>query len=66
MNLNKLEREVITDSLLKIQSVQASLDEIDWSKIPNAQEIDSCLKSANTSFQTALRSGPILKKPAKR
>jgi hypothetical protein len=56
--LNRLEREVITDSMLKIQSIQASLDEIDGSKLPDIDEIHSCLRSANRSFRAALKSGP--------
>jgi hypothetical protein len=56
--LTRLEREVITDSMLKIQSIEASLDEIDGSKLIDIDEIHSCLKSANRSFRSALRSGP--------
>jgi hypothetical protein len=54
--LTRLEREVITDSMLKIQSVQASLDEIDGSKVSKIDEIHSCLKSAHKEFRAALRS----------
>lgn len=56
--LTRLEREVITDSMLKIQSIQASLDEIDGSKVLDIDEIHSCLRTADKSFRTALRSGP--------
>jgi len=65
MPLNKLEREVITDSMLKVQSIQASLDQIDESKLPEIDEINSCLKSANDSFRTALREGTAGKKHIK-
>jgi hypothetical protein len=58
MQLTTLEREVITDSMLKIQSVQASLDQIDGSKFPDIDEIHSCLRTANKSFSAALRTGP--------
>jgi hypothetical protein len=58
MPLTTLEREVITDSMLKIQSIQASLDQIEADKIPDIAEIHSCLKSASRSFTAALRSGP--------
>jgi hypothetical protein len=58
MPLTKLEREVITDSMLKIQSIQTSLNHIDDDKLINADEIHSCLKSANKSFRTALRDAP--------
>jgi hypothetical protein len=58
MSLSKLEREVITDSMLKIQSIEASLEQIDDSKLLDIDEIHSCLRTASHSFQTALRSGP--------
>lgn len=62
MALSKLEREVITDSMLKIQSIQSSLGQIDSSKIIDIDEIHSCLRSADKSFRVALRSGPAYKK----
>ena len=62
MPLTTLEREVITDSMLKIQSVQASLDQIDRSKLADIDEIHSCLRTANQSFTAALRFGPSHKK----
>jgi hypothetical protein len=55
MSLNKLEREVITDSMLKIQSIQASLGQIDDSKLPEIDAIHTCLKHANKTFRAALR-----------
>jgi len=58
MPLTRLEREVITDSMLKIQSIQASLEQIDRWKLVDRDEIDSCLKTANNSFRTALSDGP--------
>jgi hypothetical protein len=61
MPLTTLEREVITDSMLKIQSVQASLDQIDGSKVLDFDEIHSCLKTASRSFSAALRTGPSKK-----
>jgi len=63
--LTNLEREVITDSMLKIQSVQASLDQIDGSKLLDFDEIHSCLRTANKSFSAALRTGPSQKKHLK-
>jgi hypothetical protein len=56
--LSKLEREVITDSMLKIQSIEAGLHQIDGSKVANIEDIHSCLRSADSSFQAALRSAP--------
>jgi hypothetical protein len=57
MSLSRLEREVITDSMHKIQSVEASLDQIDRSKLIDIEDIESCLKNADKSFRTALRAG---------
>ena len=65
MSLTKLEREVLTDSMLKIQSIQASLSQIDETKLDDSDEIHSCLKTANKSFRTALRSGSPQKKQPK-
>jgi len=66
MTLNKLEREVLTDSMLKIQSVQASLNEIDTTKVIDLDEVRSCLRTASKTFRAALRSGPSIKKHIKR
>jgi hypothetical protein len=65
MTLTKLEREVITDSVLKIESIQASLDQIDEAKIVGIDEIQSCLTSADKSFRIALR-GSSPQKTSKR
>jgi hypothetical protein len=54
MKLTATERERITDGMLKIQSVRASLDHVDASKIPNHQEIEACLESADHGFRKAL------------
>ena len=59
MEFSKLEREVLTDSMLKIQSIEASLDQIDKSKLGDFDEIHSCLKSARKSFRQALSKGPV-------
>jgi len=66
MLLTKLEREVITDSMLKIQSIQASLDQIDGAKLPDGEDIHSCLRTANKSFRAALKAGFPQKKQTKR
>jgi hypothetical protein len=65
MPLTRLEREVITDSMLKIQSIQTSLDQIDDAKLLDIDEIHGCLKTANNSFRVALRGGSLQKKPSK-
>ena len=55
MKLTRVEREKITDSVLKIQSVRASLDYMDETKIPELEEIQSCLKTADVNLRLALR-----------
>ena len=55
MALTRLEREKITDSVLKIQSARASLDQMDRSKIPDFDAIKSCLKTADENLSQALR-----------
>jgi hypothetical protein len=65
MALTRLEREIITDSMLKIQSIQASLDQLDEARLLDRPEIDSCLESANTSLRVALHEGVVDGKPAK-
>ena len=62
MLLTKLEREVITDSMLKIQSIQASLNQIDETKLLDSEEIHGCLKAAHNSFRAALKAGSPHKK----
>jgi hypothetical protein len=54
MNLTPVERERITDSMLKIQSARASLEKVEDEKYPNAEEIDSCLESADQHLKIAL------------
>ncbi len=66
MHLTKLEREVITDSMLKVESIQASLKQIDEAKLLDNEEIHSCLKTANNSFRAALRADSSPKKQTKR
>ena len=57
MALSKLEREVINDSLLKIQSIEASLNQIDSSRLYKIEEIQNCLKTASRTFRAALKNG---------
>jgi hypothetical protein len=54
MKLTATERERITDSVLKIQSVRASMDHLEKSKIPNKDELEECLEDADESFHEAL------------
>lgn len=52
--LSKVERERIQDSVLKIQSIRASLDYFDESKIVDLEEIRKCLKNADDNLRLAL------------
>lgn len=56
-SLTPVEREAITDSVLKIQSIQASLSEVEETKIPNMDEIHGCLSTCHRSLRSALREG---------
>ena len=56
-SLTPLEREAIIDSVLKIQSIQASLRQVDEGKIPNAGEIHECLSDAHHKLRGVLRGG---------
>jgi hypothetical protein len=51
--------------MLKIQSIQTSLDQIDDAKLLDIDEIHGCLKTANNSFRVALRGGSLQKRPSK-
>jgi hypothetical protein len=56
MTLTPVERERISDSRLKIQSVTNSLKHVDPKKIPELEEIEACLEGADKSLDGALRS----------
>ena len=56
MALSRVEKERLTDSRQKIQSVARSLREIDPDQIPDYEAIESCLEDANRSLGRALRS----------
>ena len=58
MTLTRVERVKITDSVLKIQSARASLEQMDETKIRDFEEIRSCLRSADKNLRYALRDGP--------
>jgi len=53
-NLTRVERERITDSVLKIQSARLALKEVDHGKIPSQEEIETCLEDADENLRTAL------------
>jgi len=54
MDLTNVERERLTDSMLKIQSARASLDGVDDRKLPAVEEIEACLDSADLNLKVAL------------
>jgi len=56
MALTRVERERLTDSRLKIQSVAKSLTHVDPKKIRGFDEIRDCLDAADRSLRGALRS----------
>jgi hypothetical protein len=55
MAVTRVERAKITDSALKIQSAQASLEELDESKVEEFEGIKDCLETAGTNLRQALR-----------
>jgi hypothetical protein len=55
MALSRVERAKITDSALKIQSAQASLEKLDQTKVEDFDEIEDCLEMAGTNLRRALR-----------
>jgi len=56
MALTNAERERLTDSRAKLQSVARSLKHVDPKEIPHIEEIENCLKDADKSLTGALRS----------
>lgn len=64
MSLSRLQREILTDSMLKLQSIEASLDQLEEVKLLDLDEIHSCLSTAGKSFRMAL-SGGSSQKPIK-
>ena len=61
MTFNRVERAKITDSVLKIQSAKASLEDIDENKIADLEQIQECLENADQTLRSALRSAPAKK-----
>jgi hypothetical protein len=64
MELTKSDRAKITDSMHSIQSARASLVAIDETKVPEVDEIQECLESADKNLRGALRQAPAKKKPS--
>ena len=61
MGFTKVEREKINDSVLSIQSAQNSLREFDDTKIPDVDDIQNCLESADKTLRRVLRDTPTAK-----
>jgi hypothetical protein len=58
MPLSRVDRERITDSALKIQSVRNQLDHLDGSKLSEIEEIKEYLENADDNMRDALKSSP--------
>jgi hypothetical protein len=58
MPLSRVDRERITDSVLKIQSVRTQLKHLDGSKLSEIEEIKDCLENADDNMRDALKSSP--------
>jgi hypothetical protein len=58
MPLSRVDRERITDSALKIQSVRNQLDHLDRSKLSEIEEIKEYLENADDNRRDALKSSP--------
>ena len=54
--LDRVEKERIKDSLLKLQSVANSLDQVDSKEIPRLEDVQECLEDADEILGGALRS----------
>ncbi|MGA2136441.1 MAG: hypothetical protein ABSH50_29475 [Bryobacteraceae bacterium] len=54
MSLTRVEKERISDSRMKIQSIANSLKHVDPKKIERFAEIQDCLDGAEQSFKNAL------------
>lgn len=55
MRLTRLEREVLTDSMLKIQSIQAALSQIDPARLADHEKIHKCLATTGDTLRLALK-----------
>ena len=55
MALNRVERERITDSRIKLQAVAEALNHLSPEKVPDFAKIQECLDDATRSFDGALQ-----------
>jgi len=58
MKLTRVERERITDGLLKIQGAKASLEGLSDSKVQDFEDIQECLDTADDNLRSALKGSP--------
>jgi hypothetical protein len=56
MALKRVEKERITDSLIKLRSVSSTLKGINREEIPALEGVDECLENADKILLAALRS----------
>ena len=56
MTLTREEKERLTDSRLKLQSIANSLKGVDPKKVPDYEDIEECLEDADKSLRGVLRS----------
>jgi hypothetical protein len=56
MRLTRLEKERLTDSRLKLQSVADSLEQVDPSKVRDYEAIRDCLEAAEETLSGAFHS----------
>jgi hypothetical protein len=61
MALSRVDREKITDSMLKIQSARSSLESVEEAKIEDFELIQECLENADKNLRSALRQVPLKK-----
>jgi hypothetical protein len=55
MSLTRAEKERISDSRMKLQSIASSLDQIDPDKLPGFDDIQECLDDSEKALSGALR-----------
>jgi hypothetical protein len=66
MALTRVERERISDSRHKVQSITNSLKHVDPKKVPEFEKIEECLEDADRSLGEALRLSPPSASPGTR
>ncbi len=55
MALKRVEKERITDSLRKLQSVSDTLKRVNPAEVPDLENVEDCLKDADKILGAALR-----------